>query len=256
MWTSALIAIGSLVSCGAADWLAPVDDALAPGQILVLGEMHGTVGAAGFAGQLVARAEKGGTPVVLGVEVPGSMQPALDALTKDPSHATPVLAHPFWSRASQDGRSSEAMLDLLETAARSGATLLALDAEPDDPGRDRVMADRVEAASHAHPEASIVVLVGNIHPRRGPDAAKGLSAPPLGQDLAEDGVQFRSLKMAWQPGEAWVCMDGTCGVHAIRGQTARGGEFVRWYDQRDDRGYDGEFSVGPLVASPPARPPR
>ncbi len=242
---------------------APVpglDALLTPGAMVLLGELHGTREIPRFAGALAAAFAKRG-PTVLALEIPRASGAALEAYLAGGSAADRerALRDPFWGDAYQDGRRSAAMWGLVESARAlraAGAKVeiacfdsdIKLAQEP----REQAMADALVAARRAHPGASFVVLVGNLH------AAKR-TVPFLkhvrwmAARLADAGLSFVSLDARFGEGSAWFCQDGDashCGP-SFRASAHREAIGVR-LEPSADGNYDGWFSVGPISASPPA----
>jgi hypothetical protein len=233
---------------------------LAPGRVVLLGEMHGTVEAPVVAGRLACQAAAAGHAVSLGLEVPTTLQNALDAAPSTPASATALMADPFWLRADQDGRSSAAMRDLILRVGgwrANGAdiALFAFDISRGEPGeRDAWMAQRVRHEADRRQQGMVVALVGNIHPRRGPYAAEGLDFTPMGAHLDALGSRLLSLDLAHSGGTAWACYSGEGCQKKILGGTDRGvTQFVELFDRPNRRGFDGKYHVGPITASLPAR---
>jgi len=113
---AAASAIASL-DCGTS--VAGLDPLLVPGTIVMLGEIHGTVEIPAFVGDLACQALARGHRVLLGLEYPASEQADLEAyLTSDggPAARRALLASALWQAACPDGRSSQAIFDLIERA--------------------------------------------------------------------------------------------------------------------------------------------
>lgn len=89
---------------------------------VIVGEIHGTTETpAAFAQLVCAAAEQG--PVTVALELPTEMQPQLDAFliaTDDASAAATLHETSFWVRdpERQDGRSSMAMLEMMQSIRR------------------------------------------------------------------------------------------------------------------------------------------
>lgn len=85
----------------------------APG--VFVGDLHGTVQAPAFVKALLCHLLSSGRTAVLALQYPSNQQQFLWAFLH--SHATDpkraLVASPFWSRPTQDGRTSRAMLQLL-----------------------------------------------------------------------------------------------------------------------------------------------
>jgi hypothetical protein len=167
-------------------------------QLVLVGEMHGTEESPAFVARLLC--ERDERPSVLGLEIPASEQAALDAFLASDGEAPALralVASPHWQRASQeqDGRSSLAMLALVETVRRArmagrSIAVVAFDVEPgngDD--RDRRMAQNLMAARAAHPGAALIALTGNIHARTAKGTPWDPDLVPMGAHLRRAGAQ-------------------------------------------------------------------
>lgn len=217
----------------------------AGGRTLLLGEFHGTAEIPGFVGDLCCRALVAKLHVVLALER-GDGPAVLRYLESDggPAARAALLGTPEWSVEAADGRSSRAMLALLERVRdlrRAGGHLdLATGAS------DQQMADSVWRARRAYPDAFVVLLAGNSHTRTG-WGHRGASA---GWHLRKWGLEpLVSLDFAVAGGTFWG-ISGHRGVHQIDGKNRGRRRFIRL--QRDDPAFDGFFYVGNVSASPPA----
>lgn len=106
----------SAATCPAIDGL---DVLLQPGTTLVFGEIHGTQEIPRFVGDVACRAGPQAL-VTVGLEVRRDEQRRIDAFLASqgaPADTQGLLAGPFWRRTDQDGRSSQAMLELFERSS-------------------------------------------------------------------------------------------------------------------------------------------
>lgn len=176
--------------------------------VVLVGEIHGTDQAPAFVGQLACAASADGTAVTVALEISAQEQPRLDAYLASagtPAARAAVLAGPFWTRSTQDGRSSTAMLALLERLRRLNAdgrrvAVIAVDEERIG-ARDVGMAEQITRA--VQPGRRVIALLGNVH------ASQRLGRPNL-PDYAPAGYLLRALaplgvRVGAHGGEAWVC---------------------------------------------------
>lgn len=155
-------------------------------RFVFIGETHGTSEApAAFAELVCARSAAG--PVVVALEMPADMQPDLDRwLASDggPEARDTLLAHNYWGLDHADGRSSTAMLAMLQRlhglqAAGRDLTVRAFqpsDGRPD--GFDQSyyelkMARLLIDAAMLRPDARVLVLGGSLHAMKGPSPRHG-----------------------------------------------------------------------------------
>ena len=230
-----------------------------------VGDMHGTAQSPSFVKALICHVLKSGRAVVLALEYPRNQQHFLHSRSADPDQA--LLASPFWSRPTQDGRTSRAMLQLLnwirgEIAEGAQVRVVAFGWEPPRTltGTARFNARDGRMAANLRQELAIatpgdfpIIFTGNVHARK----TKGLpfiNAPPGAADAKPLGYRLRALpylhlNIIHDGGSIWACY-GTCGLH----QFGKPGPAVHAFSIRpsSDPAYDLDYFVGPISASPPA----
>jgi len=223
--------------------LEPIAGHLAPGGLVVFGELHGTCEAPAFVALAAEHAAAAG-PVTVALEIPDELQPAIDAFVASGDRAA-LVATPslFWSW--RDGRSGEALIALLDRVrALRDATVLCFDGAWDsDEARDAGMARAILSAI-ARRHAAWLVVCGNLHARTG-------SPRWMGWHLRARHPELVALDIAYDGGCAWTFGDRGPGLTEFaraRGDARRG---VVLFDRRGDRGFDGEYHVGPLTPSLP-----
>ena len=236
---------------------------LAPGRVLLLGELHGTVESPAFTGDVACHAAKVGLEVVVALELSPAATSDIETFLRsagEPSDRTELLSGSLWQRSYQDGRTSRAMADLLDGLARlvregHSVRVALFDAQPAGGGqaRERAMAVNLASSIDAAPEAMHIVLTGNVHSRITKGSRRSPDYEPMGYLLSQIlGVErLTSLNVSHAGGSAWVCAPD-CGVARIGG---RGSE-RRWTIEIDEAtrpaGHHGWYTAGTLTASPPA----
>jgi len=247
------------------------DDLLEPGSVLLFGEIHGTAELPRFFGEAVCTAAASGLAVEVGLEVAGAEQPSVDAFLASPGGAADVealAATDFWSRDYQDGRSSQAMVALLDHMRRLRASglplhvfLFDLDPGEDMSRRDEAMAANIAAHARAHPVALTMALTGEVHSWKTRGAPWDPELLPMGWHLDQAGIRVRSLGRATPAGTAWICTGGSpsdCGSKETRATgTLPSGRAagIELLPEPSPRGYAGMYATSSLTASPPARLP-
>jgi len=202
--------------------------------------------------------------VHLGLEIPRGEQPRIDsflASAGDPRAYQTLLEGEFWGRPLQDGKSSRAMVDLLDSIRRlkgSGARINVFLFDLSTPAQDRdaQMAKNILAARTQAPNDLFLILTGNVHAMKKMMNIKTTQLVPMAFHLAGSGARVTSLVSVYPPGTAWVCKGaGTeaCGSHPVSGKARGDARFIE-LTRDDERGYDGIFYVPSLTASPPAAP--
>jgi hypothetical protein len=208
--------------------------------------------------------------VIVAVEIPEQEQSRLDEfLHSGGSEAdrARLLEGEFWRRPQQDGRSSRAVLQLLDDLRQMihdgySVTAFAFDASPGQ-GADRnaAMAENIEARREHAKDALFVVLSASAHLPGGGGSASSLLAR-----LAQKERSLTSLAVAFDGGAAWTCSGPSpdqikCGAHSMRahhpgpmrflpeGPHAR--SITRWPHPTPD-GDQGAYYLGIVSASPPA----
>jgi hypothetical protein len=253
------------------DALAGVDRLpLEPGTILFFGEMHGTAEAPALVADVACWALRRGASLRVGLEMPHQETAATEvylASAGGEEDRERLLAGPFWQREYQDGRSSEAIADLIEElrrlkAAGQPVTVTLFDSsESADSGqeRDREMAKRLTQAARSHPSDVLLVLSGNLHARLKPGNQVDSNYKPLGY-LVRQALPDRTilaLDFTSAGGSAWICISAEpkdCQAIELRGQGDEGERRLTLFEHPDVKGFDGSYYVGAMSASPPAVP--
>jgi hypothetical protein len=258
------IVTGTRPACREIEGIAPL---LLPGQVLLLGEIHGAAEPPAFTRDVVCAALQRGLDVTVELEIPISEDALVQrflATGGTPAGVRALLAGGFWQAAYQDGRPSRARLDLLESLrglSSGGSRIKVVLIDPGIPKaaeRDRGMAERLGAAVEASPLGFHVALIGNLHTSLDigtPWDAKFENAAYLFA-RAHPGVKAIALDVARTGGTAWTCVDAVaanCRAGTVKGDPSAGTWNVRMNADGRHRGHDGVYGVGALTASPPAR---
>jgi hypothetical protein len=246
-------------------------EAIPSGGVVLFGEMHGTREIPQTFGEIAAQvAARGGPPLVVGLEIPESEQPRIDAFMTSDGGGTAeaaLQASSYWRRphTAQDGRTSVAMLELLDRLRllRRGAPKLRVAAfdvreitarTGDGIDWDGEMAKRLKEIRRESPSATLLVLTGNVHARTAVGTPWDASFVPMGKHLADALAGLLAFNAAYAPGEAWVCLrEEECGPSPMRGTDLGGARFLERRSARSPEGFDGILYVGGAIhASPPS----
>lgn len=242
------------------------DAVIAPGAIVMLGEMHGSREVPAFTGNLACRAAMAGHAVIVGLEIPRVEQAAVDrylASGGSTGDREALVAGAHWKRPDQDGRSSRAMVDLIERVRalrQSGhkVEVLAFDNGKYDAWneRDAGMAQAILARAKAAPEAFVVTLSGNLHNRTAPGLPWDQKLVPMGVHVKAGHGRTLSLDVRYEGGTVWMCEQNRgCGAHDLEAKDQPyDGRAIDTSEAARKPGIDGVFFVGTLSASPPAVP--
>lgn len=260
----AAAAPGEPPACHPVEGLAPL---LRPGTILLLGEMHGTRESPAFVANAACLAGRAATKVTVGLEIPDPEAPRVTAYLASEGTAADraaLVAGDFWRRPGQDGRSSQAMVGLIESLRRLErqgypVRLSLIDREIDDRDRrDRFMADRLKAAAEAAPGDLLLVLTGNLHARTKDGLPWDAKRPNMGAFLVKDlpSRKIVALDVSNAGGETWACIPDMqhCGIHPLKLVRPGEAEKVVLYPQVDAVGFHGYYHVGKVTAAGPAVP--
>ena len=246
--------------CESIDGLA---ERIAPGRIFLLGELHGTQQSPAFVSSIACAVAAHGSEVVVGLELASTAQELVDRYLESPGQPADreaLLRHSIWTRSYQDGRTSQAMLDLIERVRLlkkegNSVRILLFDAPSAVGGQDRDarMAATIAASAESHPEAVHVILTGNLHSRMAPGSRRSRDYEPMGYLLQRQvpGKRIVALDAAHEGGTAWICAPD-CGVASLGGRH----DGPRWSIEIDDAtrpsGHLGWYHVGTISASAPA----
>ncbi len=236
------------------------------GNVVLLGELHGTQQVPHFVAQSACQVATQGIPVTVGLEIPAANQERLETflISAGTEHDwAKLMESPFWRSPYPDGRNSEGVVYLIEALRKLRSQGLDVNIFAyDQPAlrgdaREEFMAGVVMKVAKRSPKRALLVLSANVHPRQ----VKGLpGAPdyrPMGLRLAGELSNVYSLDIAYNSGTAWICamtpeekLD--CGVKQTKGEDNGGRYFVQLFGGRNRHGYHGIFYVSTVSASLPA----
>lgn len=242
-----------------------VDEIVAPGNVVLVGEVHGTMESPAFVADVACHALAGDLAVTIGLEMPTSEQRGIDVFVEsegDDADVAALLDGPFWTEEPLDGRTSAAMLELLQDIRRArlgGAAIEVVAIDPGNPGgRDAAMAQAVVDAAEGRPDGLVVALTGNVHAATVAAPAAADSQRPMGAYVADALGDDRviALDIGFGGGTAWVVLeDGTVGKVSF-GDVAEEPDAVAStiIDLSSSMaiGFDGRYDVGNIHASAPA----
>jgi|GEM_PF-2005185 len=199
-------------------------------QLWIVGEIHGTREIPQLVEALVAQEAATGK-VTLALEIPSFEQPALDTYLASPGSLADVqrwLATPFWSAGVRDGRSSQAMLQLIDQVRRwreRGRRIDIVLTEPDYDQKaiekagsplalkEQGMAQAIRRALTQ--DGRVVALMGNFHARYGDlgtITGMNITSPSAVEQLSE--LSPLLVWMSAAKGQAWTCQgDDDCRAH-------------------------------------------
>jgi hypothetical protein len=241
---------------------------LARADVVLVGEVHGTVESPGFVAALVCQAVRAGKSVTVGFELLESEEGRFSGYLGSDGGAAAraaLLDGPPWRASGQGqyGVTSEAvvgLLDRLRELRQGGHPVgFALFNRVDGTGsqdRDRKMARTLAAQIERSGSDLFVALTGNIHSRLAPGTRWAADYEPMGYLLRRASPELRlvSLDVAHEAGTAWVCTPEGCGERRLgaRGAPADKPLTITLHDEVQPDGHHGRYFVGGIHASPPA----
>ncbi len=241
------------------DSIPGIESVLRGGTAVLLGEIHGTNEAPAMVANVTCNALKQNLSVTVALEIPIEEEDAVNrylAGEGTTAEREALIAGDFWLREYQDGRSSSAMADLIETIRQfrktkgDSVSILLLDNPESDLGRDRFMAGRIESEMEKSPERLIVSLTGNVHNQ----IMHGNDFEPMGYHLVRLVPERRivSLDLVHAGGTAWVCAAGyECGPMKLGGDDDGRGCYL--FEDESENPRTGLLSLGNITASRPAK---
>lgn len=245
-------------------------DLLRPGATLLVGEQLGSREAPSVVGDMVCEVTDSGLPLALGLSIPREEQERLDeylASAGAPVDQDALLRGAFWMRPYQDGRSSWAILDLLDRVRALRAlgrfvSVVAYDVT-DGAGsqREALMADVWLKRRARKPQEVFLVLSGNVHARTVKGSQWDAGFVPMGWHLREADPSLKAFDMSYARGRRWGCDLDEQGLRCTilpvspSKQVAEQpglSPYLRLFGEPSAEGYHGLLYVGALSPSMPA----
>lgn len=234
-------------------------------QVIMVGEVHGTVEYPQFALDLVKNLKRSGKEVTLALEIPANFQGAVQNAISHKS--LPLLADTeFFKSNFQDGRESLAMGLVILSAAAEGAEVFCFDKSwtADALDRDLEMARNVTQYVKKNPSRTVVLLAGNYHTRLEEKVAEA-SFTPMGFYLSHmdkdpiEQTQIFSIMGRTHNGSNWACYGSNaeeCGVKNFEGAASNYASANDWHryllvEPSLQDGHQGTLFVRTTSASPP-----
>ncbi|WP_338870773.1 hypothetical protein [Myxococcus stipitatus] len=241
------------------------------GGVLLVADPLGTQEVPTAALRMMCEATAQGLPVTLALSIPASEQPLLERYVASDGESADaqefLTGSAFWRRTYQDGRSSRAMLWLVEQARRLRASgkdvaIAAIDVDKAQGNeREAQMAQHLLKAQAARPQAWTVALTGSTHART-TDVSWDGDFEPMGARVARALPSTRALDVGFQRGSQFVCRynvweEVECNVFAISPtqearQSSKQAAGLKLFATQQPHGFHGRLYLGALNASPPA----
>lgn len=213
---------------------------ISAGEVLVVGEVHGSketpVAFVQLVDQMLTRAKV----VSVGLEMP----PSAGGAGCEVGNAA---LGSFWTRKSQDGRSSQAMREMVcqlkKRVAKGKVRLIYLDNDRRRISDEMVRRVTTEAGSKSNPTA---ILIGNFHARNTPNSFVG--------QLRGAGLRVTSVTTSSPDATTWNCTRDGCAARPMQmnfcADTAMGRFLLTKAPPKSQ--WDGCMVIPRLTSSPPA----
>ncbi len=244
---------------------------LQPGRTLLIGEQLGSRETPAVIGDVVCQSAAAGLTVALGLSIPRTEQERINrylASPGAPSDQDELLRGLFWRRPFQDGRSSRAIMDLIDRvrSLRNYGLFINVVAYDTDEAtgskRDARLATLWQERRKAHPEELFVILAGNTHTRTVEGTTWDKDFVPMAKRLAENEKSLLAFDLSYAQGSRWGCdlnrnaklVCTIVGATPTERVAAEPGQspYVTVFSQPTDEGYHGLLYVGALTPSLPA----
>ncbi|WP_228564701.1 hypothetical protein [Myxococcus sp. AB036A] len=256
-------------ACGAP--LAGASALFSAGGVLLVADPLGTQEVPSAALRMLCEASAQELPVTLALSIPTSEQRLLDRyLVSDGDSAAVqelLSGSVFWRRTYQDGRSSRAMLWLVEQVRRmrvagKDVDVAAIDSDKAHGNeREAQMAQHLLNAQSKRPQAWTLVLTGSVHARTTEVSWDG-DFEPMGSRVVRALPSVRALDVGFQRGTQFVCRysvwdeEVECNVFGISPtlearQSSKQAVGLQLFTTPQPHGFHGRLYLGALSASPP-----
>lgn len=228
----------------------------ATSRFIVFGEIHGTTEIPALFGDVACHISRD-RPIVIALEWPSDQSKAFETYIESAGLSSDRLlltATSDWRRI-VDGRSSTAMMDMLESFRRlrtSGRVISIGTFQPRSPAAleqsyyELLMASELTRIAGKYPDRMVLALVGRLHAGKKPLADRDDRWPAIMHLPARDVL---SLTFDDNGGAAWNCQSAGCKSYerAAKKITPRRISLI----ESSFSGFDGTFSVGSLTTSSP-----
>ena len=192
--------------------LKSLSEEFADSRVIVFGELHGNKESPAMVAEFIELVleRQNLKSLVVAMELPSSLQPALDKFFDGAGDTQALLDDQFWSRKMQDGRSSQAVLALLSRIKLLGSEVrvvaidgrLSLDGSPQAmPSRAARLAANVDFLAVTNPSALVIGYMGNFNASE----RKRDHLSPAASLMQSDPVSVLLLPLS---GSSWNCQLG------------------------------------------------
>lgn len=188
-------------------------DVLAGFRVIAVGEIHGSNEVPQWFGNVVIALAKRKAHLAVALEMLAQYQPLLDRYQAT-HNRDDLVALPHFASASNDGRASIAMAQLVEKIAPvPNISICAFDADvsewvtSDDHGRDTAMAEYIRKFIEATQPSQLIILCGSFHSANAVGAPFDAGFRPMTYELCQKSglrpEQMLSILVDFDHGETW-----------------------------------------------------
>ncbi|TVQ38076.1 MAG: hypothetical protein EA370_06100 [Wenzhouxiangella sp.] len=242
------------------DFSLTVPSSIVEKSVVVFGELHGTKEAPFvFLSAICERLNRfDEETITVALEYPQvESEHLLSYVNSSGSHEDKgrLLETFFWKRQAQDGRTSVAMLELIDSLRRISTEtgrleVIAIVPEAGSGKHEELMAAAINQSVQQRPESPHFVLVGNLHSRRGVGRPGDPEFQPMLGWVEGDSV---SVNIFSRHGDFWACTAEGCGRRSLSGEDAEFGTLSTAMPRLDSSSHhDYAIIFDRFSASPPA----
>ncbi|WP_158678954.1 hypothetical protein [Pseudoalteromonas sp. T1lg75] len=237
---------------------------------LIIGETHGTQEVLLFLTKLIKSEHRPAESTAVLLELPADLNPLIELYLKGESAQDALVRHPFWHRKVQDGRSSQAIVDFLESVkvARDNGAVVEVygydrkrdgSQRPSQQGleRENIMVNNVSAYLKANKADTTFIVTGRVHAKK--NFVYVGDIPSLANQLS-DVHRVTSVNMVANKGSYWACFAHPvktfdCGVKEIQTKSELAAQYLQgegvYLFPKASSDFDGELYFERVQFSPP-----
>ncbi len=227
---------------------------IAEKRVVWFGELHGTREAPElFLGLVKLVSSRDAKPPVVALEIPTTEQRAINRYLTTGDDAV-LRSSAFFNSEIKDGRSSIALVQLLsKLRTEKKAAVFCFDAaqatSPQE--RDTAMANNLLTCAKQYPDATLLVLSGNVHARVIEGTSWDRAYRPAAFQLSKQLGSIVTFNLAYESGTMWALTDKGFAEQTVKGKLWSGTApyYITLHPKRT-RGYDGAIFTRTLTGSP------
>lgn len=226
--------------------------------LLMFGELHGTQEMPAYVASVLCFLSTDIKPIKLGIEYLPDQLPYLikyidSSGTRQDKEA--LVFNPYWSAKYQDGRTSQAMFELVDQVRllrKSGhdVSLFVFDNQLEQ-NRDKAMAEMVIAELSKDPDVFHMLITGNIHSQMKKGVPWNSSLETMGTYLSKLNTKITSVLLTHSGGEAWICTPD-CKTTSLKESKTKTVMIGRLAVAHQNQKHDYQIKLGRITASLPA----